>query len=212
MALINTLRELHTCFGQPLTMARLRSVILLITRAHYGDPDNFGPLKDDLKCLKYDPENKEKGTMGIELGSVVDVKTAGILPPGIYIDFDGKCTWEKKVLNNLAGSSADNSVSNYAWLNRANIIVSHFSDSIDLSLTMAESTTSLFLGLRPHLMHMLDLNLLEVESLTFPKPSEKDVERYFQVDLNLSIVFNFNMSVNLESHRLKKFALELSDT
>lgn len=209
MALVNTILRLHKCFGQPLTLTNLRAVVLLLLRTHFSDPDNFGTTKEELKCLTYDPDKVKESTLGIELGSVFDPKNPGPRP-GIYVDFDGKASWDKKVLNNSAGSSEDNSVSNYVWLVKTNIIISHLADSIDLALTMAESSASLFLGLRPHLMQTLDIASMEVTSLNFPKPPAKDIERYFQVDLSISFIFNFHMSVNLESHRLKKFALELS--
>jgi hypothetical protein len=211
MPLLTTFKKLDECFGQPLTLTNLRAVILLMLRTHYGDSGNFGDQYEALKCLVYDPDAPDASTLGIELGSVLSVKNPGPRP-GIYVDFDGKTVWKKKVLNNSAGWSEDNSTQNFAWLVETNIIVSHLSDSIDLSLTMAESSTSLFLGLRTHLMKTLNIASFEVQALSFPKPPEKDIERYYRVDLILAFTFSFHMSVNLESHRLKKFALELSST
>lgn len=211
MPLLSTFRKLNECFGQPLTLTNLRAIILLTLRTHYADSGNFGDQTEALKCLTYDPDTPDASSLGIDLGSVLSVKNPGTRP-GIYVDFDGKTVWKKKALNNSAGWSDDNSTQNFVWLVETNIIVSHLSDSIDLSLTMAESSTSLFLGLRPHLMKTLNLSLFEVQALSFPKPPEKDIERYFRVDLILSFTFGFHMSVNVESHRLKKFALELSST
>ena len=211
MPLLSTFTRLNECFGQPLTLTNLRAVILLVLRSHYADPNNFGDLKDALKCLTYDPDKPDDSSLGIELGSVFDTKNPGP-GPGIYVDFSGQAEWKKKVLDNSAGYNDDNSLHKYVWLVETDMIISHLSDSIDLSLTMAESSTSLFLGLRPHLMQVLSLSSMEVKALSFPKPPEKDIERYFRVDLVLSFVFNFHMSVNFESHRLKKFSLELSSS
>lgn len=209
MALVSTFRELNKCFTEPLTLSGLRRIFLLLVRAHYGDPDNFGNLKSSLQCLTYDPENPGTSPLTIELGSIVGSKLAAGRP-AIYVDYPGDLKWVKSGIGNVAGHSFDNSETNLSWGVVAPIVISHVSDSIDLSLNMAESTAGLVLGLSQHLIETLNLSSLEAEGLNFPKPNPNAVERYYRVDLSLRVRYNFNMSVNLESHRLKKFALELN--
>ena len=199
-------QSLDTCLSEPLTIVNLRSIITLLTRAHYSDPANFGILEEELECLALDPE-AEDNDLNILLDFIPDKKKPSPRP-AIWINFE-RCQFDKKAIDNKAGGSEDNSRTEYVKIEDVSFTLTHVHDSVDIALMMAETTCDFFAGIRPHLMGKLGLSFFEVENIIKPRQSERAPERYYEVDVGLRMMFSFVMSANIESHRLKKFALEL---
>jgi hypothetical protein len=207
MAIVSTLRELDVCMKQPLTIVNLRAIMLLLTRAHFSDPDNFGIFKDALGCMCYDENCKDDPAITIRLDYVPSLPDPSPRP-AVWVCVDA-VKFEKAAINNVAGWSEDNSRIGQVKKQATQITLTCIADSVDVTLMLAETVASFFAGIRMHLMETLNLAYFEVDSIGAPKIREKEPESYFEVDVIITMMFSFVMSANIESHRLKKFAVEL---
>lgn len=207
MAIKNTFNELNKCMSQPLTLVNLRALVLLLTRAHFSDPDNFGIFKDQLSCMCFDEDCQENPSITIKLDYIPDLKDPSPRP-AIWVSFE-QCAFDKKMINNLASWSEDNSYLTQTKQQAVRFALTCVADSVDIALMMAETCSDFFSGIRRHLMETLNIAYIEVDEISQPRLRDKEPEQYFEVDVMLTMMFSFVMTANIESHRLKKFALEL---
>ena len=203
---VSSLTQLASCLQEPLTLVNLRAIMLLLVQAHYSDPANFGLFEDELECLASNPEDPKR-KLAILLDHVADAKNPSPVP-AIWVNYE-ECRLDKKVINNLSESSEDNSRTTYLKQQQVKFMITHVHSSVDIAITMAESTADFFSGVRPHLMSTLRLGSFEVDYISKPRLMERSPERNFEVDVALTLVFSYATSVNIESHRLKKFSLEI---
>jgi hypothetical protein len=207
----NTLfRDLYDCLLEPLNGSSLRTIFLLLTRAHYSDSKNYGYLKDDLACLKYSDDMGEC-SLFVELGQEYDYNKA-TRRPAVYVNFPEPMTFRKVDLTQKQDNFEDNSGYTSGVIAETVVSFAHVHNSMDTALLLADSTTSFFFAIRSTIMSHLNLMQFDPIIISNAKVIEKAPERFFRVDVNFKIMFNYKVDTNLESHRLKKFALELEGT
>lgn len=192
--------------SEPLNGSNLRTIFLLMTRAHYSDPKNFGYLEEQLKCMVWTPEHS-KSALEIDPSYQYDINRDN-RKPGIYVGVDQPCQFSKIDLNARQGNIPDNSGFFSGQLLRTAISFIHVFESADQALLAADCTTSFFVGIKESLRNKLNLSSFEPISISPPALIEKTPERFFRVDATFGISFNYSVLVNIESHRLKKFAIE----
>lgn len=203
------LARLMHCMDRPLDGANLRSIFLLLTRAHFSDPANHGYLEDTIGCFKYSDDPKES-TLSVQLSYNYDPEKSSPIP-AVYVGMDQGTKFGKLDMDNQSAQFADRSGKEYSKLATAGISFIHLARSMDQALLLAESSAAFFMGIRESLKLQLGLSSFDVLSLSPPALVQKDPERYFRVDLQCALSFNFVVSVNIESHRLKKFAIKLQE-
>ncbi len=203
---ISFLSELGSCLSEPLTLVNLRAVMLLLTKAHYADANNFGVFAEELACVATDPDDP-KGKLSIVLDFIPSTKNPSPRP-AIWVNLES-CKFQKKVIDNRASYASDNSRTTYVKLQDVVFTFTHVHESVDIALMMAETTADFFSGIRPHIMGKLNLAMFEVLEIGKPKLPERAPERYFEVDVVIQMMFSSAITANIESHRLKKFALDL---
>lgn len=203
---ISSLSELNSCLTEPLTLVNLRAIMLLLTKAHYADADNFGTFSEELACVATDPDDPA-GKLSIVLDFIPSTKNPSPRP-AIWVNLES-CKFDKKVIDNLAAFSDDNSRTVYVKMQNVVFTLTHVHESVDIALMMAETTADFFTGMRPHLMGTLNISMFEVTEIGKPKLPERAPERYFEVDVVIQMMFSSTVTTNIESHRLKKFALDL---
>lgn len=204
LAFNKTCMDLNGCMSEPLTLVNLRAIMLLLTKAHYSDADNFGVFAEELACLvAEDP----KSNLNIGLDFIPSAKNPSPRP-AIWVNLEG-CKFVKKVMDNRSDGSDDNSRTTYVKIQEVVFNLAHVHESVDIALMMAETTADFFAGIRPHLMGKLNISMFEVLEISKPKLTEQAPERYFEVDVVIQMMFSSTITTNIESHRLKKFALDL---
>jgi hypothetical protein len=199
--------QLFNCMSEPLNGSNLRTIFLLLTRAHYSNAKNFGYLEEQLKCMVWDPDHS-KSPLEIDPTYQYDINRDN-RKPGIYVGIDQPSQFTKIDLNSTQASIPDNSGYFSGHLLKTAVTFTHVFESPDQALLAADCTTSFFVGIKKSLYTKLNLSSFEPISITPPTLIEKSPERFFRVDASFSIAFNYNVLVNIESHRLKKFAFEL---
>lgn len=200
--------QLFNCMSEPLNGSNLRTIFLLLTRAHYSDSKNFGYLEEQLKCMVWDAEHS-KSPLEIDPTYQYDMNRDN-RKPGIYVGVDQPCQFSKIDLNSRQGNITDNSGFFSGQLLKTAVSFLHVFESPDQALLAADCTTSFFVGIKESLRNKLNLSSFEPISISAPALIEKTPERFFRVDVTFGISFNYSVLVNIESHRLKKFAIEFA--
>lgn len=203
-----SLKALHTCFNTPLDGANLRSVFLLLTRLHYSEPKNYGDLEAKLGCFKYS-DDKADSTIAVELSQEYDL-SKGSVRPAVFVGMDSGLTFKKTDVAHKSGQAEDNSFSDTSHIAVMGLNIIHVASTMDEALLLAESSASFYIGIREAIMDRLGLLSFVPIAITAPHMMEASPERYFRVDTTFSLSYNYVVRVNIESHRLKKFAMELN--
>lgn len=193
---------------EPLNGSNLRTIFLLLTRAHYSDSKNFGYLEEQLKCAVWDSEHS-KSALEIDPSYQYDINRDN-RKPGIYVGIDQPFQFSKIDLNSRQGNIPDNSGFFSGQLLRSAVSFIHVFESADQASLAADCTASFFIGIKESLRTKLNLSSFEPISISPPALIEKSPERFFRVDCLFGVSFNYSVLVNIESHRLKNFAIEFS--
>jgi hypothetical protein len=113
-------------------------------------------------------------------------------------------------MNSRQGTIPDNSGFFSGQLLNTAVSFIHVFESADQALLAADCTASFFVGIKESLRNKLNLSSFEPISISPPALIEKSPERFFRVDATFGISYNYSVLVNIESHRLKKFAIEFA--
>ena len=199
--------ELWDTFSDPVCSLTLRRVFLLMLQFHYNDPNNYSEfLKPRLAGKRWSPD-AEQSTLLVVLEDLFDPKSPNE-GSAIYVGVD-ELQFEKKVVGNSAAQSFDNSQESEVLVARTTLTVSHIDRNPDLALALAESTTSLLFGFRKTLINSLSLLEFDIKKQSKPEPLVRAPDRYFKADMVAGLSFTYGVVTDIESHRIKKFALEV---
>lgn len=201
--------NLACCFGRPLTLSNLRAIVLLLVKAHFSSAKNFGVFEEELACLETDPDDP-KGVLTIQLDHAGTDKNPSP-KPSVWVNLESS-RYHKKAMDDRSSKSYDNSRTQYVRMQEVVMRVVHVHESADMAIMMAESTADFMLGQRPHVSETLNLSMMDVVEISKPRLTSASPDKACEVDVVLRFSFNHTMSVNIESHRLKKFALEITLT
>lgn len=198
--------DIDGCHDRPLSSVTLRRIFTSLLRVHWSDKGNYGDFRDMLGCLEYSDDPKTS-TLSILPTHVYEEDKNTEQIPGIFLGMT--LDYRKLALNDFAGHGPDKSDTYNTIHATANIRITHAHRHADIAMSMAECTTGFLLGMREELMRKLGWDEMTVLGMADANRLRPDTERFFGVDLALRVTFNLGVTVNLESHRLKKFAEEL---
>lgn len=193
--------------GTPLNAYNLRRFFLLLTRAHYSSVENHGYLSGDLGCAIYS-DNPVERTVNVAPSYEYNPNRDGEMP-SIYVGVDQPLTFSKLDLRSEAGHSSDNSAHSQAYIAKTAVNFVHIFKTADQALLAAESTLMFMIGIQGSIRSNLNLMSFEPVSMSPPAFKEKAPESQMRVDVTMSLSYQYNVLVNIESHRIKKFAIEL---
>jgi len=194
--------DFNDCMDKPISSVTLRRVFTSLLKVHWSDSNNFGEYSEPLGCLIYDDDEGASKLSILPTYVFDDSNTESF--PGIFIGM--QLNYRKAAMDNFAGEGDDRSDTFYSTLANVAMTFSHVHRSADVAFSMAENTTAFLVGLRKPIMNRVGLMEMDVRGLSDAQQVRSKPDRFFGVDLTLNITFNLAMTVNLESHRLKKFA------
>jgi hypothetical protein len=206
-----TLALAYACCQGPVDPVLIRKFFKQAVMAHWEDPDNHGRYTDILSC--YQPIGEDgRGNLNIML-SYEDTSGEKIVDPRIVIGVR-KSDVEKKALGNIADVHPDGAHIETGWQMNSTLVLSHIFNDADIAMTAAQSTFEFLAGFGMQFMDMLNLNLFEPKIIDDPKiyGATKHPQTYFQVDVVFMMNYNFFISVNIESHRLKIISNDVTIT
>lgn len=193
---------------EPLNGSNLRSVFLLLTRAHFSTSKNYGYLEPQLSCVEWNTD-PFKSTLAVELSQEYE-RSKNQNTPAVYVGFDQPFSFKKIDLSDNASDHTDNSGRVMGVLTTAALSLIHVAPTMDMALLLADSSASFFLGTRDSVAQRLNLIAFDPISISPPVMVDKGPERNFRVDVTFGLSFNYVINANIESHRLKKFAMEFA--
>lgn len=201
--------QLFECMRRPVDSVNLRRFFLMLMRAHWMDPANHGPLAEPLGCMVYSEDPKKK-SLDVRLAHDYEGE-AGSSVPAIYVGFNG-FKLGKLFIGDAVGRTGDNSARREGKRVDTVLKVAHRARSADQALLMAESGATLLQGIHKDIMANIPLLAFSVDMWTDAERKESGATRYFQVDLVCSLAFNFQVEIDMESHRIKKFGSTVNAT
>ena len=203
------LDELKTAMDSPLTAGSLRRIFLLLTRLHFSNPAHYGGLREVLKDLIWTPDDKTS-QMDVELLGVFDPKKT-TQRPAAYVGFKG-FKFGKGGVGNFAGENEEGSAQYLAHQTDTTLVIRCIAMTDDMAAAMADSVCAYFLGISILLYRQMHphLRLFDILGISDAVEVEQAPERAFQVDLTCAVNFNYILTINLESHRIKKVEVDFT--
>lgn len=201
-------------YDQPWDPVVLRKLFTSALQVHWENPEHHLSTigSDDLGCVKY-TEDTTDGTLPSEAINVAPLFTYDEKKPfrGVYVGI-GDMQVQKIALDSYGGHNYDNSAHTTTTVGTVGITLKHVHSSPDTVTLMASSTQVFLHALREHLKGAPDFLSMDPSVFSTARQIEKTSERYFEVDLSWQLRFTYRVAISLESHRLKKYAMELSES
>ena len=191
-----------------LDVINMRRIFLLMMRLHYSDAGNYGSYADDLSGLIW--HERDDSPLLVDLLHVYNWDRPSPRP-ALYVGFDSY-DFKSSGINSDSGENEDGSQEYKTKIVSTNLILRHVAAGADVCQLMAENSVSFLEGTRPFLLNRLrNSGLLKFDASKIGEVQlrEKSPDRHFTVDAICPLAFNFVITTNIESHRIKKFALAL---
>ena len=184
-----------------LDLVQLRRIFLMLTREHFSNAENYYRVEEMAPIVYHSDASKR--TLDIDLDYVYDPNEVD-KKPSIYVG-TGPVQFAKQVIDNYETSSQDNAVRYHTTRGSVQIGLSHIATEADLALQLGVQSLHFFAGIRHLLMGALP-NVLQYEvlQLTQPQLVKPDRIRNFQVDLQISLLFNTDWATYMEGHRISE--------
>ena len=190
--------------------AYLRKTFLLLLRSHFSYRDNLGTLEDELGCLLYNPETPEQATLHVELlHSFAPGKRSAW--PGVFVGFKGT-TFSKISMDNQAqepGKGYDGSTATRVMLRDSTLVVKCVGRSADQAGLLGDSVCDFLFAVSGDLKDALGLVSFVPAGISEPRLVEPAPETHYACDVTYKMLLPYEVSVSFESHRIKKFAIDL---
>lgn len=196
---------------QMLNIAMARRVFLLLTRAHFSNPDHYGHLSVPLAECRWTNDPKTC-TLPVEYDYNYDPKQME-RRPAIFVGC-GDMVMQRKVLDNSARVTADGRGEEFASVGSYPVIIRHIGKTPDESLLLADLTFQFYLGIRKLLKEKAQLQSFEVMRVGTTRPFERTAEKTdatFMADLTLKVETNMTWLSVRESHVIKSTSFRLID-
>ncbi len=196
--------------ARPVSTHELRRIFLLSARAHFAHPDNFGELAEELACYTFDPDNPAGGKLKVELINSSDPSRPEAAD-GVYVGISDR-TFNKIGMGNAANPNtrkpdgATRTSVMQAVYTLTGRVVARNSGVADL---LADSLCDFWYSMSEEFKYCLDLMSFDPVSVSAPARSRKEPNENFVREVKFSMGASYGVSVRIESHRIKKFALEL---
>ena len=198
-----------SCIDKPLDMVLMRRIFLLLTRIHWSDGNNHYQEDVNFDCLEYSDDPQES-KLAVELTDVYDEDDTDNFP-GIFVGFKNGYKLSKLMLNYDSSGSDDNSVERKLVSWKGQLALKHVHKSSDTATAMADSSFVFMMAVRETLMQHFPVRQMDFVGVSDPQKLDPEKSnRFFKVDLIIDIEFTVTVNINMESHRLKTWGLELS--
>jgi len=202
-------------YHKPWTLVNIRQLFTMALQTHWMHPEHHQSTigTTDLACLRYAPDSDKEIILSERL-TIAPTHTIDETRPtqGVYIGVPGGIQFKKLVTDNLAGTSIDTSEEIFAHQATVGLLFSHLHSNADTALLMMQSTSVFLYALRKHLKQHPNFLGMDPGQASDARLIEKASEPMYRVDLSYSFSFNYQASVSLESHRLKTYGAQLSES
>lgn len=188
--------------ANPVDAALLRKFFKTALKAHWEYPSNHGRYEEQLGCFSTDPASDQHVDIML---SYEEDRGKNNTYPRIIVSI-GDSQVQKMGLGNIGGYSPDKASSENAWQVTTALNIQHMFRDPDLALIAAQSSFEFFAGFHKQFRDVLGLQTFEPVSISNEKRIRPHPNDHFRVDALFQLNYNFVITVNTESHRLKTVA------
>jgi hypothetical protein len=205
---VKTTNELLECLQGAPTSSKFRRIIMLLLRGHYSSSDNYGAEYAHLNCYSYKPDGS--GTLHVDFTQQNEDFATDKLP-GIYVAF-GDVGFQKLGMGNDAGMSADMASNYYTKAAELDIIVHHVAKHAADAFDLADMSYMVLTALAEPFARRAGASALEVVGYGQPKKELEPPTRYYDVAMAVKISYTPSVTRSLESHRIRRIAMCITDS
>lgn len=185
----------------------IRRIFLLLTRVHYSDPANYGPLAEQFKnyVWKEGADGASEGGLFIDYDFNYDPKNVD-RRPAIYVGTTDLTTAAAKMVDEMSRMTESGAGYESATTGTCQVVVRHIAKRADETLMLADLTFQFFLGIRRLLKEKARLRGYRVLGVSTTRPFERIAEKTdmtFIADVRIALDFNCAWLEVRESHRIK---------
>ena len=172
----------------------------LLLAAHWEHADNHGQYAQYLSCID------NRGLVETTLDeNPKGVKTV----PKISIKL-GEVKFEKAHLGDEKAESEDGNILTFGWGCSTQLIFNHRFETPGQTLIAAESTFEFLSAIANEVRQLLNLTTFLPVGISQPKKEKNQASDNFNLDIVFNISYNYYVSANLETHRIKVIASTIS--
>ncbi len=178
----------------------------LLLTAHWENGNNHGKYSDSLGCLSTTPGH----VSGMRISSSIDANPKDITAaPQINIRL-GETKFLKTHMDDKVGESDDGNVEHKVWTASTMLRLTHTFETPAQAQFAAASNLEFISAISGELKKILNLIHIQPVLLSDFKKEKNGGSDNFNVDLVFDISYNYYVSVNLETHRIKVIASNIS--
>jgi len=174
----------------------------------YSDSSAYGRYSDEFACLENDTEGGA-GTLDVALNMIYDLTAEKGYKPAVWIGFTD-LKFKKGVVDHSHSYTEDMSGVVRVYEASCNLVVHNVMPTHDGAAALGSITFEALAGLMEDIKDKLGLRGFDMAAINLPREVQKSPQEYFTVDVIAAIQFDYVITTTTESHRLKKFVLELS--
>lgn len=172
----------------------------LLLAAHWENVDNHGTYAEYLACI----DNRGLVETTLDENPKV-VKTT----PKINISL-GEVKFEKAHLGDDNTESEDGNILTFGWGCSTQLIFNHRFETPGQTLIAAQSSFDFLTASAYEVRNLLGLTALLPVGISQPKKEKNQASDNFNLDIIFNISYNYYVSTNLETHRIKEIAATIS--
>ncbi len=201
--------QLLGCQQGPLSIYKLRRMLMLFTRFHWAKPVNHGDLADELGCYLYNLEEPDKGNVTVDLAARFNPDEKR---NEIYVGL-AACATSRLTQGHLAEILPGGLGRRYVYKKEATLRLTHIFPDPDVGTLAAESTETFLASIMPTTIKRLQVNGAlgwEMKGIDEPRQMRRNPKLLYGVDVRLQISFTWGVDVIPETHLLKEIIAEVT--
>lgn len=191
--------DIVACADPPVTSAKLRRILMLVLRAHYSHPDNYGEEFEHLKCLTWAPDG---GTLRVGFYPDFDDTRPDDFP-AVLVGFGG-VEIKKMVIGDYLGQSFDMSRTDLIKDAALTLNVTHTAKQPGDAYDLADMSARVLTALAAPVAMAAGAISLDVTGYGEPSKETPAPDRHYTVAMNVRIGYNLLVSRSVESHRIRR--------
>jgi hypothetical protein len=172
----------------------------LLLAAHWETSSNHGKYEPYLACI---------GKQNLVTTTLEDNPTTSKSAPKIKITL-GEVQFNKTHLGDINAESDDGNEITYSWNCSTTIIFNHLFETPGQTLVATTSSFEFLTAIANEVRKMLGLVHFQPVSMGAPKKEKINAAENFNLDIIFNISYNYYVSANLETHRIKVIESNIS--
>ncbi len=209
LEILDACRDLESYGG---SAGRLRKLMVLLTRGHFGDTVNYASAFPALACLQWSSD-PAKSTLGIDLEHTPGVGAEN-KDAGIYIGVR-RITSHKMVLNDSqtiepgVEDEPEQGIEVSVRKHRVDLTFTAIHSSLDVVWDLIESLMEFLMGVKASVVSAADLDEYEINEAVPRRRNPQTTDAQHAVTLSMGLAYHLSVSTQSRSHILRSVMTDL---